>query len=186
MLAGSMMKLGLNVGNHALSGALIDNGPACLLFCRKCGGVAEYYAKKLKDKCEAATENCKRNIGKIARGKHPSREAFLSDVWDITGEGTLHTAANAWWRDAGKTADDASTNTSLHPVDSNLRLEPQTGTSTVAPADLITDTSGTVSVMTKRIRGKQPQRCTERAARSETGANGQYDFREEQDMLDGL
>ena len=86
MITTSLTNLGVNARHHALSAATIDNGPACLIFCGKCGGVAEYYAKKLAQaKCTAPTANCRRNLEKIAAGRHPSRQAALSDTWDLSG-----------------------------------------------------------------------------------------------------
>ena len=87
MLSGTMFKLGLTEC-HALSGALIDEGPACLLYCRRCGGVAEYTARKLaKHQCGPPTATGRRYLEKIAAGRHPIRDAYLSATWDITGSG---------------------------------------------------------------------------------------------------
>ena len=108
-VAGSMLRMALNHGQHALSAALIDEGPNCIIFCRKCGAVAEYYAKKLAaSTCRPATENCRRNLSKIEAGRHPSRDAFLADLWDITGEGTQHAAANQAWRGEDSSASSSS------------------------------------------------------------------------------
>ena len=87
MITATMAKLGINAKHHALSAATVDNGPACIVFCSRCGGFAEYYAKKLAcEQCTPPTANCRRNLDKIAAGKHPSRPAVLSEVWDLTGQ----------------------------------------------------------------------------------------------------
>ena len=76
------------------------------MYCRRCGGIAEYTARKLaSDRCKAPTATARRYLDRIAVGRHPTRDAFLSDTWDLTGEGTQNTAGNrAWRKEAEQTA----------------------------------------------------------------------------------
>ena len=105
MISGTILRLGMHTGCHALSGALIDDGPACILYCRRCGGIAEYMARKLaSDKCLPPTSTGRRYLDRIAAGKHPTRDAYLSDTWDLSGEGTQNTAGNRAWQ--GNAAED--------------------------------------------------------------------------------
>ena len=85
-VTGTIRQLGLNSHSHSLSVALVDNGPEMLFWCRRCGGMAETYAKWLaQPKCRQPTCQTKRTLTKLGQMMHPARNAVISDVWDLTG-----------------------------------------------------------------------------------------------------
>ena len=104
-VVGTMAKLGLNAHAHSLTAAVVDCGPDLIMWCRRCGGIAEVYAKWLaQPTCRKPTAATGRVLRKIGESFHPSRNAVLSDLWDLTGgHGTQHAGEGAKaWDVAGK------------------------------------------------------------------------------------
>ena len=96
----TMTRLGLHAQDHQLSAALMDGGPEHIIYCRKCGGMAEVFAAKLATgSCTAPSGYGKRVLRRIAEGMHPVRNAALSNTWDLCGKGTANMAANEAWAD---------------------------------------------------------------------------------------
>ena len=89
---GTMAKLALNGHSHALTAALIAEGPAMLIFCRRCGGMAETKARWLAEsRCRKPTAQTRRTLRRLEAGFHPSRCEAIGSLWDLTGGvGTQH------------------------------------------------------------------------------------------------
>ena len=64
--------------------ALIDEGPAIIIFCARCGGMAEHHARLLASpQCGAAKPQQQRNLARIEQRRHPARNAVLIELWRL-------------------------------------------------------------------------------------------------------
>ena len=97
-----MKQLGICAPYHKLTAAVVDGGPEMIIWCRVCGGFAENRACKLAGPVCKATSWTRRSLRRLELGFHPTRNAALSDYWDLSlAKGTQHMGeqASAWTED---------------------------------------------------------------------------------------
>ena len=99
---GTMKQLGICAPFHKLTAAVVDGGPELIIWCRVCGGFAENRACKLAGPTCKATSWTRRSLRRLELGFHPTRNAALRDLWDLSqAKGTQHYGedAQAWAED---------------------------------------------------------------------------------------
>ena len=95
-VGGTMRQLGICAPFHQLTAAVVDGGPEMVIFCRACGGFAENRASKLAGPTCKATSWTRRSLRRLEQGFHPTRNAALSDYWDLSqAKGTQHLGEDA-------------------------------------------------------------------------------------------